>query len=94
MAPDHGAIRTRVHRRRKAPGCPRKAACRNGRGLEVVLDAETKNGKRLVQLGFMRRFDAQYQAMKQTILFRPDRRAADFPEWSPQPERAGLLHGE
>jgi myo-inositol 2-dehydrogenase/D-chiro-inositol 1-dehydrogenase len=34
---------------------------------EAVLEAETKHGKRLVQLGFMRRFDAQYQAMKQTI---------------------------
>src|SRR5271157_3415041 len=34
---------------------------------EAVLDAESKHGKRLVQLGFMRRFDAQYQAMKQTI---------------------------
>jgi myo-inositol 2-dehydrogenase/D-chiro-inositol 1-dehydrogenase len=34
---------------------------------EAVLDAETKHGRRLVQLGFMRRFDAQYQAMKETI---------------------------
>jgi myo-inositol 2-dehydrogenase/D-chiro-inositol 1-dehydrogenase len=34
---------------------------------EAVLDAETKHGSRLVQLGFMRRFDAQYQAMKETI---------------------------
>src|SRR5271154_6013211 len=34
---------------------------------EAVLDAETKHGKRLLQLGFMRRFDAQYQAMKETI---------------------------
>jgi myo-inositol 2-dehydrogenase/D-chiro-inositol 1-dehydrogenase len=35
---------------------------------EAVLDAETKHGKRLVQLGFMRRFDAQYRAMKQTVV--------------------------
>jgi len=35
---------------------------------EAVLNAETKRGKRLVQLGFMRRFDAQYRAMKETIL--------------------------
>jgi len=34
---------------------------------EAVLDAEVKRGKRLVQLGFMRRFDAQYQAMKEAI---------------------------
>src|SRR5271165_2772284 len=35
---------------------------------EAVLDAETEHGKRLVQLGFMRRFDAQYRAMKETFL--------------------------
>ena len=34
---------------------------------ETVLDAEAKRGKRLVQLGFMRRFDAQYRAMKSTL---------------------------
>jgi len=34
---------------------------------EAVLDAETKLGRRLVQVGFMRRFDAQYRAMKQTV---------------------------
>jgi myo-inositol 2-dehydrogenase / D-chiro-inositol 1-dehydrogenase len=34
---------------------------------EAVIDAEVKRGKRLVQLGFMRRFDAQYRAVKETI---------------------------
>ena len=34
---------------------------------EAVLDAETKHGRRLVQLGFMRRFDAQYREMKELI---------------------------
>lgn len=34
---------------------------------ESVLDAEAKRGKRLVQLGFMRRFDSQYRAMKATL---------------------------
>jgi myo-inositol 2-dehydrogenase/D-chiro-inositol 1-dehydrogenase len=34
---------------------------------ESILDAEVQHGKRLVQLGFMRRFDAQYRAMKSTI---------------------------
>jgi myo-inositol 2-dehydrogenase / D-chiro-inositol 1-dehydrogenase len=34
---------------------------------EAVLEAEVKHGTRLVQLGFMRRFDAQYQAMKAAI---------------------------
>jgi myo-inositol 2-dehydrogenase/D-chiro-inositol 1-dehydrogenase len=34
---------------------------------EAVLDAEVRHGKRLVQLGFMRRFDPQYRAMKSSI---------------------------
>lgn len=33
----------------------------------AILDAETAFGKRLVQVGFMRRFDAQYRAMKETV---------------------------
>jgi myo-inositol 2-dehydrogenase / D-chiro-inositol 1-dehydrogenase len=33
----------------------------------AVVDAEVAHGKRLVQVGFMRRFDAQYRAMKETI---------------------------
>ena len=33
----------------------------------AILDAEQAFGRRLVQVGFMRRFDAQYRAMKATI---------------------------
>jgi myo-inositol 2-dehydrogenase / D-chiro-inositol 1-dehydrogenase len=33
----------------------------------AILDAEAVFGKRLVQIGFMRRFDAQYRAMKETV---------------------------
>jgi myo-inositol 2-dehydrogenase / D-chiro-inositol 1-dehydrogenase len=33
----------------------------------AILDAEAAFGRRLVQVGFMRRFDAQYRAMKETI---------------------------
>src|SRR5208337_4201911 len=33
----------------------------------AIIDAETAFGRRLVQVGFMRRFDPQYQAMKETI---------------------------
>ena len=33
----------------------------------AILDAETAFGRRLVQVGFMRRFDPQYLAMKETI---------------------------
>lgn len=32
-----------------------------------IIDAEMKAGKRLLQLGFMRRFDPGYQALKQSI---------------------------
>ncbi|HET6315584.1 MAG TPA: Gfo/Idh/MocA family oxidoreductase [Chloroflexota bacterium] len=32
-----------------------------------ILEAEQKGGKRLVQVGFMRRFDADYQAMKSAL---------------------------
>src|SRR6202522_2312277 len=33
----------------------------------AILDAEAAFGKRLVQIGFMRRFDTQYRAMKEAI---------------------------
>jgi myo-inositol 2-dehydrogenase / D-chiro-inositol 1-dehydrogenase len=33
----------------------------------AIIDAETAHGRRLVQIGFMRRFDPQYRAMKETI---------------------------
>ena len=33
----------------------------------AILDAEAAFGRRLVQVGFMRRFDAQYRAMKATV---------------------------
>jgi myo-inositol 2-dehydrogenase / D-chiro-inositol 1-dehydrogenase len=33
----------------------------------AIIDAESAFGRRLVQVGFMRRFDSQYRAMKQTI---------------------------
>ena len=33
----------------------------------AIIDAEAAFGRRLVQVGFMRRFDAQYRAMKEAI---------------------------
>jgi len=33
----------------------------------AILDAEAAFGRRLVQIGFMRRFDAQYRAMRETV---------------------------
>src|SRR3954471_6409132 len=32
-----------------------------------ILDAEMKHGKRLVQVGFMRRYDPAYRALKETV---------------------------
>ena len=34
----------------------------------AIIDAEVALGRRLVQVGFMRRFDAQYRAMKETVV--------------------------
>jgi len=34
---------------------------------QAIIEAEVKAGKRLLQLGFMRRFDPGYQALKQSI---------------------------
>ena len=39
----------------------------NERDCAAILDAEAAFGRRLVQVGFMRRFDAQYRAIKETI---------------------------
>lgn len=36
-------------------------------GARRIVDAETRAGKRLVQVGFMRRFDAGYVALKQVV---------------------------
>ena len=36
-------------------------------GCSAILDAEAAFGRRLVQIGFMRRFDSQYRAMRETI---------------------------
>jgi myo-inositol 2-dehydrogenase / D-chiro-inositol 1-dehydrogenase len=37
-------------------------------GCLRIVDAEVKHGKRLVQVGFMRRYDAGYRALKDAIL--------------------------
>src|SRR5205823_8171893 len=43
------------------PLAPTTEACRR------ILDAEMARGRRLVQVGFMRRYDAGYRAMKETL---------------------------
>ena len=46
--------------------CEKPLATTEADCLEI-LDAEAAFGRRLVQVGFMRRFDSQYRAMKETI---------------------------
>jgi myo-inositol 2-dehydrogenase/D-chiro-inositol 1-dehydrogenase len=43
------------------PLAPTQEACLR------IIDAEVKAGKRLIQVGFMRRYDAAYQALKATL---------------------------
>jgi len=43
------------------PLAPTREAC------ERILDAEVAVGRRLVMVGFMRRYDAQYRSMKETV---------------------------
>ena len=40
----------------------------NEKDCSAIIDAEAAFGRRLVQVGFMRRFDPQYRAMKETIV--------------------------
>lgn len=43
------------------PLAPRQDACLR------IIDAEVKLGRRLIQVGFMRRYDAAYRALKETL---------------------------
>ena len=56
-------------------------------GARRIVDAEVAHGKRLVQVGFMRRYDAGYRAAEAGRRQR-DRRAADGPRRAPQPDGA------
>ena len=53
--------------------------------------AETDVGRRLVQVGFMRRYDAAYRALREVVRQRIDRAAAADALHPSQPERARLL---
>ena len=58
-----------------------------------IMEAEMAAGRRLVQVGFMRRYDAGYLAMKAAAGRRQHRRAAADALRAPQPVGAGLrLH--
>ena len=49
-----------------------------------IVEAEIASGRHLVQVGFQRRYDKGYRALKKTIDERRDRRAADDPLRAPQ----------
>lgn len=46
--------------------CEKPLATTRG-ACERIVDAETAGGRRLVTVGFMRRYDAQYRAMKEVV---------------------------
>ena len=69
------------------PLAPSSAACLR------IMDAEVAAGRRLVQVGFMRRYDAGYLAMKAAARRRRPGRAAADALRAPQPVGAALrLH--
>ena len=57
-----------------------------------ILEAEVAFGKRLVMVGFMRRFDPGYREVKAARLDGRLGVAADAPQHPPQPGGAGLVH--
>ena len=59
---------------------------------ERILDAEVAAGKRLVMVGFMRRYDDAYRAMKAALDAGRDRRAAGVLLRAPQPVGAAGTH--
>jgi myo-inositol 2-dehydrogenase / D-chiro-inositol 1-dehydrogenase len=62
----HAAYVTAAIRAGKPVFCEKPLATTEADCL-TILDAEAAFGRRLVQVGFMRRFDAQYRAMKAAI---------------------------
>ena len=57
-----------------------------------IIEAETALGHRVVQVGYMRRYDPAYRAMKAVHRQRRDRSADDDARRPPQPQRARALH--
>ena len=62
----HAAYVTAAIRAGKPVFCEKPLATTEA-DCSAILDAEAGFGRRLVQIGFMRRFDAQYRAMKAAI---------------------------
>ena len=57
-----------------------------------IVEAEEKLGRKRIQVGFMRRFDAEYAALGQVIRDARTRRTADAAPPAPQPDHPGGLH--
>ena len=55
-----------------------------------IIDAEMATGRRLVQVGFMRRYDAAYNALKAVLDDRRDRCPAADALRAPQPVGASV----
>ena len=66
LGPHPRGIRARVHRGRQA-GLLREAAGHHARGMSRIIDAEVAFGRRLVQVGYMRRYDRAYRALKAVV---------------------------
>jgi len=64
--PTHAAFVLAAIRAGKPVFCEKPLATTEA-DCSAILDAEAAFGRRLVQVGFMRRFDPQYLAMKETI---------------------------
>jgi myo-inositol 2-dehydrogenase / D-chiro-inositol 1-dehydrogenase len=64
--PTHAAFVLAAIRAGKPVFCEKPLATTEA-DCSAIIDAEAAFGRRLVQVGFMRRFDPQYLAMKQTI---------------------------
>jgi myo-inositol 2-dehydrogenase / D-chiro-inositol 1-dehydrogenase len=65
--PTHAAYVLAAIRAGKPVFCEKPLADKES-DCSAIIDAETAFGRRLVQVGYMRRFDSQYRAMKETIL--------------------------
>ncbi len=64
--PTHAAYVLAAIRAGKPVFCEKPLAT-TAADCSAIIDAEVAFGRRLVQVGFMRRFDPQYRAMKETI---------------------------
>ena len=101
---DVDAVLDRLDRPRPTPRSPSPASppaspsCARSRSrppppeCEQVLEAEVALGRRLVIVGFMRRYDPGYRQVKASLDGGAIGERADPPQRPPQPDGAGLVH--